>query len=255
MFDHNQSGREFEMAAGDPQIGLAAGGTAPRGLNAYEPSGGPREPNDKGKINVRTKAGRLAAARALFMNKFSSIGVAVDQNIWPQGSDTVNNQPKYDQSSPNPAGQVTDNREADERAAKYQRASGKKKMSHTKVGFAKGLLKVATLTETISKILAEGVESGKEIGKGLKASGAHTLGDTLKLKGLSHVPEAAKAAGGMGKALSSKAGRLSLWHAAGKAVPSLGTAGVYGGLAYKGAKKLYDRSGSGGYGDYAQYGM
>lgn len=254
-FDHNNAGREFELAEGDPQINQAAGGTAPKGLNAYEPTG-PREPSGTMKINVKTKAGRDAMARALFTNKFasalfdkiaSSLGCAVDQNAWPQTSDTASNRPKYDnETAPIPEQIGQQEAEAGARYKRYLRAAGSKKR------LEKSVEKTAemNLTDRISNLIAEGIESGREVGKGVHSTGSHTLGDTLKLKGLGHVPAAAKKAGGMGKALASKAGRLSLWHAAGKSAPSAAALGLYGGIAYKGLKKAYDKMGGT---DYSQY--
>jgi hypothetical protein len=254
-FDHNNSGREFEMAGGDTQTYQGAGGQAPKGLNAYDPSGGPRDANGNppAKLNLRTKAGREAAARALFMNKFSSalkvaagLGCAVDQNAWPQRSDTAENRPKYDlETAPIPETIGQDRLKSGYRYKRYLMAAG--------VPRGKAMEKVAkeSLEDRISRYITEGIESGHAAVKGIKSTGSHTVGETLKLKGLKHVPEAAKAAGGMGKALASKAGRLSLWHAAGKSAPSAAALGLYGGIAYKGLKGAYNRlSSSGSYGSY-----
>ena len=254
--DHNNAGQEFQVSGADTQTYQGAGGQAPVGLNAYEPSGGPRDANGNQpmKLNVHTKAGREAAARALFINKFSSsiklsagLGCAMDQNAWPQTSDTASNRPKYDQETDPAPGQVTASGEAKNRLRKYQIAAGTPRGKAMEKQAEAGSEK---LEDRISRYITEGIDSGRETVKGMRASGKDTLGDTLKLKGLAHIPAAAKKAGGMGKALASKAGRLSLWHAAGKSAPSVAAAGLYGGLAYKGMKHLYNRMGNGSYGNY-----
>jgi hypothetical protein len=74
--------------------------------------------------------------------------------------------------------------------------------------------------------------------RGVGAAAKDTVGDTLKLKGVSHISDAAKASGGWGKMITSKGGRRNLAEAVGKAAPSLA---VGGGYAY-GAKKLYDKA-------------
>jgi hypothetical protein len=110
------------------------------------------------------------------------------------------------------------------------------------MNFCNGFLKVAGakkgLTERIADVLAEGVEAGKSFGKGIHATGKHTLGDTLKLKGLSHINDAATKNKGYLEAFKSKHGRKAMAEALGKAMPSVGAAGLYAGLGYKGYKKF-----------------
>jgi len=264
MLDHNNAGQEFQVNGADTQTYQGAGGQAPVGLNAYEPSGGPKDSNGNApvKLNVKTPAGREAAARALFINKFSfalkqasGLGCAVDQNAWPQTSDTASNRPKYDEETAIPVENIgVKNAEAKNRLRKYQLAAGVPRGKAMEKSAAIGPAK-ERLEDRISRYITEGIESGHEVGKGIKASGSQTLGDALKLKGLAHVPNAAKKAGGMGKALASRTGRAALWHAAGKSAPSVAALGLYGGIAYKGLKSLYNRMGTGSYGGYPGYGQ
>jgi hypothetical protein len=85
--------------------------------------------------------------------------------------------------------------------------------------------------------------------KGLSHAGGSTIKDALKLKGLSHIGEAVKKSGGLGKSFTTQAGREALAEGVGKAAPSLGAAAAYG----VGAKKVYnkvsenDNRGQGGY--------
>lgn len=81
-------------------------------------------------------------------------------------------------------------------------------------------------------------KAGKSLYQGLKESGKSTVGDTLKLKGLSNIGDAAKKSGGVSKMLSTEKGRNATAHAIGKAAPSI----VVGGMYAAGAKKLYDKA-------------
>lgn len=78
---------------------------------------------------------------------------------------------------------------------------------------------------------------GRSLSKGLKAGGEHTVKDTIKLKGLKHIRDAARASGGAKKSLTTQAGRERLAEGIGKAAPSLAMGGAYA----AGLKKVYDR--------------
>jgi hypothetical protein len=110
------------------------------------------------------------------------------------------------------------------------------------MSFAHGFKKTATLTESIAKGLAGTIQAGKSIAKGVYDSGGHTIGDTLKMKGLKHISDAASHQGGLINAMKSAGGRDAVFSALGKAAPSLGMAGVYTGAAYKGYKKMTEPS-------------
>lgn len=90
---------------------------------------------------------------------------------------------------------------------------------------------------------------GKKLLGGLKAGGGETIKDTLKLKGLKHISDAAKASGGWKKSLTTQAGRETLAEGVGKAAPSVGMAAGYGMAAKKAYNKLSrgDDQGQGGY--------
>lgn len=109
------------------------------------------------------------------------------------------------------------------------------------MSFTKGFQKTASLEEA-GQIVSR-------LGKGLKASGGHSVGDTLKLKGLKHISEAVKSSGGVGKSLSTSTGRKALAEGVGKAAPALGTTAAYG----YGAKKLYDKASGGNSGNQGYY--
>jgi hypothetical protein len=108
------------------------------------------------------------------------------------------------------------------------------------MSFTNGFAKTAGVEEV-------GQVAGR-LAKGLKSSGASTVGDALKLKGLSHISKAVESSGGIGKSLTTKAGRGALAEGVGKAAPSIGALGAYG---YAG-KKVYDKAsnGSGNQGGY-----
>lgn len=110
------------------------------------------------------------------------------------------------------------------------------------MSFTQGFIKVSAdakpLAGKISDIIAGGIEMGKSFGKGIHATGTHSIGDTLKLKGLKNVSQAAAQHGGIGAALKSGEGRKAVSEAVGKAAPSVGALGLYGGAAYKGYKTL-----------------
>lgn len=101
--------------------------------------------------------------------------------------------------------------------------------------------------KTAGATLDAALKAGKKVWRGTKAlstrysrglteSGASTVSDTLKLKGLKHVSDAVTEAGGVGKSLSTVKGRGLLAAGLGKATPSIGALGAYG----VGAKKTYD---------------
>jgi hypothetical protein len=110
-------------------------------------------------------------------------------------------------------------------------------------GFAKGFQKVAA-----GASLLEGAASAaKKIGIGATrvAKGAvggageamkGTIGDALKLKGLSHLSDAYKTHGVGG--LKTKAGQKAWGEAIGKAAPSLAAGGAYAAAG----KKIYDKT-------------
>lgn len=89
--------------------------------------------------------------------------------------------------------------------------------------FIKGLKKSASVLSGLKSGLSQAAKS--------------TVGDALKLKGLSHITNAIKSSGGLSSAVKSEAGRKALSEGVGKAAPSLAAATAYG----VGAKKLYDR--------------
>ena len=98
------------------------------------------------------------------------------------------------------------------------------------MSFLNGFSKVAGAMDEAATIV-------KSLGKGLKASGGSTVGDALKLKGLGHISDAAKASGGWKNAVTTSAGRAAMGEAVGKAAPSIGALGAYG---YAG-KKAYNK--------------
>lgn len=108
------------------------------------------------------------------------------------------------------------------------------------MSFSSGFSKIAQkpLVGRISEVLAEGIEAGKALGRGIHSTGKHTLGDTLKLKGIRDFPGGLKAHGGLGEALKSKEGRKAVAEGLGSALPSAGALGLYSGALYKGYKKL-----------------
>jgi hypothetical protein len=94
----------------------------------------------------------------------------------------------------------------------------------------------------LNKMAAKG--GGAQVGalyaaakKGLGESAKHTVGDTLKLKGLKSFGQAADRAGGADKLFTSARGRQHLARALGQAAPSLAVGGAYG---YAG-KKILDK--------------
>lgn len=104
------------------------------------------------------------------------------------------------------------------------------------MSFVDGFLKIAA-AEPINF-----TEVGKSLWKGLKSSGGSKVKEAINpLTIHKHLSEAAKKAGGWGKAFTSQAGRQHLAEGVGKAAPSLGMAGAY---AY-GAKKIYDKATAG----------
>ena len=99
------------------------------------------------------------------------------------------------------------------------------------MNFTVGFLKTAA-----EPIVFSGI--GKALKSGLKAAGNTTVKDAINpLKGAAHIGEAAKKAGGWGKAFTTQAGRELLAEGIGKAVPHAAVAGV----AAAGAKKVYDK--------------
>lgn len=90
----------------------------------------------------------------------------------------------------------------------------------------------------LASTFSEAAEVTKSLAKGVQASGKSSVGDALKLKGLSHISDAAKASGGWGKAFSTKGGRKAMAEGVGKAAPSIGVGGAYA----AGAKKVYDKT-------------
>lgn len=110
-----------------------------------------------------------------------------------------------------------------------------------------------SFTRGFSKLAAGVLEQGaglvKMVGKGVAQSGNSTIKDALKLKGLGHISQAAKASGGIGKSLSTPAGRARMAKSLGKAAPSVGALGLYG----VGAKKIYDKASEGNGGNQGYY--
>jgi len=107
-------------------------------------------------------------------------------------------------------------------------------------GFVAGFEKVAAST---AGALATAKNVGKgalRVGKGALSGGKESLkgsiGDALKMKGLSHLSDAYKAHGVSG--LKTRAGQKAWGEALGKAAPSLAAAGGYA----AGAKKIYEKT-------------
>lgn len=99
------------------------------------------------------------------------------------------------------------------------------------MSFLKGFEKTAAEPIVFSNI-------AKKVGKGLIESGSATIKDTLKLRGLKHVHEAVKNSGGVGKSLTTQAGRERLAHGMGKAAPAAAVGGAYTAALYKTYKKV-----------------
>ena len=78
---------------------------------------------------------------------------------------------------------------------------------------------------------------GKKLLEGAREAGGHTIKDTLKLKGLKHLSDAAKEHGGISNLFTTQKGRESLAKGVGSAGPSMGMAGLYA----LGGKKVYDK--------------
>lgn len=107
------------------------------------------------------------------------------------------------------------------------------------MSFSNGLMKSAnTGGGRLAAVGKHLLEVGKSGLKGLHESGDQTLGSILKMKGLSHLRDAAKEHGGVLKALKTDAGVKSLAKGLGKAAPSLAAGGLYGAGAYKAYKAL-----------------
>ena len=109
--------------------------------------------------------------------------------------------------------------------------------------FTRGIYKSSAPASAAKSLASKAMSALKSVGevgaaaaKGTRASGAQTVGDVMKLKGLRHIPSAIEQAGGVRKALSTPAGRELFGKGLGKAAPSLGAATAY----LYGGKKLYD---------------
>jgi hypothetical protein len=108
------------------------------------------------------------------------------------------------------------------------------------MSFTKGLKKVAADPIVFSNI-------GKALHKGVKASGSSHVSEALRLKGIKHLGEAAKKAGGWSKAFTTQAGREHMAEGVGKAAPSLAVGGAYAAGAVKAYKKLAPKDDNQGY--------
>jgi hypothetical protein len=101
--------------------------------------------------------------------------------------------------------------------------------------FIHGISKVAGALDGVARVakraLVGGTQVAKGLGKGLSQAGAGTVGDALKLKGLSGLGTAAAGVG-------TGAGRKAFGQALGKAAPSIAAGAAYG----YGAKKVYDKT-------------
>jgi len=84
----------------------------------------------------------------------------------------------------------------------------------------------------------EAVSNGKSFSKGVSESTKNTIGDTLKLKGLKHLPDAVEKGGGFKKTFGTEAGRKNFSEALGKATPAIATGAAYGAIG----KKIYDKT-------------
>lgn len=103
------------------------------------------------------------------------------------------------------------------------------------MSFTKGFEKVAS---TKANAFASGTTKFiKDIARGVKDSGAESIRDTLKLKGLKHTSDAIKTHGGIGMVTGSEKGRAALAYGLGRSAPALAVAGLYG----VGGKKLHDK--------------
>ena len=89
----------------------------------------------------------------------------------------------------------------------------------------------------LASTFSEAAEVTKSLAKGVQASGKSSVGDALKLKGLSHISDAAKASGGWKKGFTTSGGRKAMAEGVGKAAPSLGAGAAYA----AGAKKAYNK--------------
>lgn len=107
--------------------------------------------------------------------------------------------------------------------------------------FQKGFTKTAASTEgvwnSIKRVGIGATRVAKGMGSGISSAGGQTVGDALRLKGLSHLSDAYKSQNGL-KGLKTKAGQRAYGQALGKAAPSIAAAGAYG----VGLKKLYDKT-------------
>ena len=115
------------------------------------------------------------------------------------------------------------------------------------MNFASAFEKVAKVAPGFwgkaGKVLSEAKSHGGKFLAGLESAGKQSLGDTLKLKGITE-PIASANKASKGKLLSSQKGRGMLAEAIGKTAPK---AAVLAGYGYLG-KKVYDKT-LGGSGD------
>lgn len=198
--DRNLGGNEYDRAKGQPEAyapNVGAAGVANSNIPQYQP------------IEMNKKDRKKHDALFIAQGKLAE-GVG-SQNL----SDTdpgIVDQLKYEKSDGLTPDQLG-----------YQGKKPKPRISQS-------IKKSASVFQQAGKALS-GLKSG------LMQAGKSTVGESLKLKGLSHISDAIKNSGGLSNAVKSESGRKALSEGVGKAAPSIAAATAYG----VAAKKLYDR--------------
>jgi hypothetical protein len=209
--DRNMGGNEYDRSKNDPEpyaANVGAAGVAPSFPPPYMPVEKDKKTPEKKKFDD-----------ALFIAQGKLAEGVGTQNL----SDTdpgIVDQLKY---------QMTGGLTPEQLG--YQGKPSKDDMKKRK--FLDRFLKTAGIMDQTGKALSS-------LKSGLTEAGKATVGDTLKLKGLKHIGDAIKGAGGISNAVKTESGRKALAEGVGKAAPSLGVVAGYA----AGAKKVYDKASS-----------
>jgi len=204
-FGHNNQGLEFQMAGADNPAYPGNEAMSATGIATFLEQKAKLPESDKKKMHPAKAAqiifGKTAGEHIYDGARMEAAAATGDANKFTFTS-------AVDPSKPEP---------------EYKSKALKKKMTKESHMFTEGFSKLAGI--------------GSSLYKGLKASGAETVGSSLGLGGLKHISEAVKRAKGIGNAMKDPIHRELLAEAVGKAAPSLGAAAGYG----VAGKKLYDK--------------